>query len=85
MIVRAMYGVGETTTAQFMAEINNVRRFPRRSSIMGFAGGDSAVNQSGKLEAQSTRTAKRGSPHLRKTLYQITCTYLRKTPVDVPV
>ena len=45
--VRVMYGVGETTAAQLMAEIGDVRRFPRRSSIAGFAGVDPAVNQSG--------------------------------------
>ena len=28
--VRAMYGVGETTAAQLMAEIGDVLRFPRR-------------------------------------------------------
>lgn len=83
--VRAMYGVGETTAAQLMAEIGDVRRFPHRSSIVGFAGIDPAVNQSGKHETQSTSTTKRGSPHLRKTLYQIVCTYLRKAPADEPV
>ena len=83
--VRAMYGVGETTAAQLMAEIGDVRRFPRRSSIVGFAGVDPAVDQSGKHEAQSTPTTKRGSPHLRKTLYQIVCTYLRKAPAGEPV
>ena len=75
--VHAMYGVGEITAAQLMAEIGDVRRFPRRSSIVGFAGVDPAVNQSGKHAAQSTPTTKRGSPHLRKTLYQIVCTYLK--------
>lgn len=64
--VRATYGVGETTAAQLMAEIGDVRRFPRRSSIVAFAGIDPAVAQSGKQEAQSTATTKRGSPHLRK-------------------
>ena len=83
--VRAMYGVGETTAAQLMAEIGDVRRFPRRSSIVGFAGVDPAVDQSGKHEAKSTPTTKRGSPHLRKTLYQIVCTYLKRSPVDEPV
>ena len=83
--VRAMYGVGETTAAQLMAEIGDVRRFPHRSSIVGFAGIDPAVNQSGKHETQSTSTTKRGSPHLRKPLYQIVCTYLRKAPADEPV
>ena len=83
--IYAMYGVGEITAAQLMAEIGDVRRFPRRSSIVGFAGVDPAVNQSGKHAAQSTPTTKRGSPHLRKTLYQIVCTYLRKAPEDEPV
>ena len=83
--VHAMYGVGEITAAQLMAEIGDVRRFPRRSSIVGFAGADPAVNQSGKHAAQSTPTIKRGSPHLRKTLYQIVCTYLKKSPAEEPV
>ena len=70
---------------KLMAEIGEVRRFPRRISIVGFASVDPAVNQSGKHEAQSTPTTKRGSPHLRKTLYQTVCTYLRKALADEPV
>ena len=84
-VVMAMYGVGDSLGPQLMAEIGDVRRFPHRSSIVGFAGIDPAVNQSGKHETQSTSTTKRGSPHLRKTLYQIVCTYLRKAPADEPV
>ena len=83
--VLAMYGVGETTAAQLIAEIGDVRRFPHRSSIVGFAGVDPAVNQSGKHETQSNPTTKRGSPQLRKVLYQIVCTYLKKSPADEPV
>ena len=83
--VLAMYGVGEITAAQLMAEIGDVRRYPRRSSLVAFAGVDPAVNQSGKREAQSNQTTKRGSPHLRKTLYQIVCTHLKKSPADEPV
>lgn len=83
--VLAMYGVGEITAAQLMAEIGDVRRYPRRSSLVAFAGVDPAVNQSGKHEAQSNQTTKRGSPHLRKTLYQIVCTHLKKSPADEPV
>ena len=83
--VRAMYGVGEKTAPQLMAEIGDVRRFPRRSSIVSFAGVDPAVDESGKHISKSNPTTKRGSPHLRKTLYQIVCTYLRKAPTDEPV
>ena len=83
--VLAMYGIGAITAAQLIAEIGDVRRFPRRSSLVGFAGVDPAVNQSGKHETQSNPTTKRGSPHLRKTLYQIVCTYLKKSPAGEPV
>ena len=83
--VRAMYGVGETTCVQLMAEIGDIRRFPKRSSIVSFAGIDPAVDESGKHVSKSNPTTKRGSSHLRKTLYQIICTYLRKAPADEPV
>ena len=83
--VRAMYGVGRTTAAQLMAEIGDVRRFPKRSSIVGFAGIDPGVDNSGKHSASSVPTTKRGSSHLRKTLFQIICTYLKKAPADEPV
>ena len=65
-----------------MAEIGDVRRFPRRSSIVSCAGVDPAVDESGKHVSKSNPTTKRGSPHLRKTLYQVICTYLRKAPAD---
>ena len=75
-----MYGVGERNVLQLMAEIGDVRCFPRRSSIVSFAGVDLAVDESGKHVSKSNPTTKRGSPHLRKTLYQIVCTYLKKSP-----
>lgn len=59
--VLAMYGVGEATAAQLMAEIGDVRRFPRHSSIVGFAGADPGVDDSGKHSAKSVPTTKRGS------------------------
>ena len=83
--VRAMYGAGKTTAAQLIAEIGDVRRFPRRSSIVAFAGVDPGTDQSGKHAAKSVPTTKRGSPHLRKTLFQVVSTYLKKAPTDEPV
>ena len=38
-----------------------------------------------QCSSKSNPTTKRGSPHLRKTLYQIVCTYLKKSPTDEPV
>ncbi|MEG2041175.1 MAG: transposase [Hafnia sp.] len=80
-----MYGVGEITAAQLMAEIGDVRRFAHRSSLIAFAGIDPAVNQSGKQASQSNPSTKRGSPHLRKTLFQIVECYLKKSPADEPI
>ena len=83
--VHAMYGVGDTTSAQLIAEIGDIRNFPRRSSLVGFAGVDPAINDSGKSVGNSMAATKRGSPHLRKTLFQIMTIYLRLAPQDEPV
>lgn len=84
-IVSSMYGVGDITGAQLMAEIGDVRRFANRGALIAFAGVDPGVNESGKHSAQSVPTTKRGSPHLRKTLFQIVSTHLKQSPKDEPV
>lgn len=84
-VVHAMYGVGDITGAQLMAEIGDVRRFANRGALIAFAGVDPGVNESGKHSSQSVRTTKRGSPHLRKTLFQIVSTHLKLSPQDEPV
>lgn len=83
--VHAMYGVGETTAAQLIAEIGDIRNYPRRSSLVGFAGIDPEVDQSGKKSSKSKPSTKRGSPHLRKTLFQIMTIYLQHSPADEAV
>jgi transposase len=84
-IVLAMYGVGEITGAQLMAELGDIRRFDNRGSIVAFAGIDPEVNQSGSYNRESNPVSKRGSPHLRKTLFQVVETYLKKSPPNEPV
>jgi transposase len=83
--VRSMYGVGEITGAQLMAELGDVRRFANRGSIVAYAGIDPEVNQSGNYERVSNPASKRGSPHLRKTLFQVVSTYLKRSPADETV
>ena len=84
-IVVAMYGVGDITAAQLMAELGDVRRFENRGSIVAFAGVDPEVNQSGSYERTSNPASKRGSPHLRKTLFQVVSTHLKRSPTNEPV
>jgi hypothetical protein len=83
--VRAMYGAGKITAAQLMAELGDVRRFNNRGAIVAFAGIDPEVNQSGSYKRSSNPASKRGSSHLRKTLFQVISTYLKRSPVDEPV
>ena len=83
--VMAMYGVGDVTGPQLMAEIGDVRNYPRRSSIVAFAGVDPEVDKSGKNQSDGKPTTKRGSPHLRKTLFQVMSIYLKLAPQDEPV
>jgi len=84
-MVQSMYGVGGITGAQLMAELGDVRRFDNRKSIVAFAGIDPEVNESGSYQRQSNPASKRGSSHLRKTLFQVVDTYLKKSPLDEPV
>jgi transposase len=83
--VLGMYGVGEITGAQLMAELGDVRNFANRGAIVAFAGIDPEVNQSGSYQRESNPSTKRGSPHLRKTLFQVVGTYIKKSPADEPV
>ena len=83
--VLSMYGVGEITAAQLMAELGDIRNFANRRAIVAFAGIDPEVNESGSYIRASNPSSKRGSPHLRKTLFQVVSTYLKRSPVDEPV
>jgi len=78
--VRAFYGVGEVTAAQLIAEVGDVRRFHSGRALIAYAGIDPLPKQSGTYEKKSTKTSKRGSASLRKTLYQIVVTHLRHSP-----
>ncbi len=68
-----------------LAEIGDVRRFPNRNSLVGFAGVDPCVDQSGKHFSKNNLTTKRGSAILRKTLFKVISTYVKRSPVEQPI
>ena len=68
-----------------MAEIGDVRRFERKQALVAFAGIDPMPNQSGDKNVRSNKSSKRGSPYLRKTLFNVIRTYLQCAPQDEPV
>ena len=84
-VVMGFHGVGDILGPQIMAEVGNVHRFPRKQSLVCYAGFDAPPHQSGSFEASSSRISKKGSPHLRKTLFQIMGGLLKTSPVDDPV
>ena len=84
-VVMAMNGVGPTLGPQLIAEIGDVTRFVKRGSLTAFAGVDPGKNDSGKHSQKSVPTSKKGSPHLRKTLFQIMDSLIQRSPADDPV
>jgi len=63
-------GVGKTLGAVILGEIGSIQRFDHASKLVAFAGIDASVNQSGEFEGTNNRMSKRGSPYLRRALYQ---------------
>ncbi len=84
-VVMAMDGVGSTLGPQLMAEIGDVTRFTHRGALTAFAGVDPGKNDSGKHVRKSVRTTKKGSPNLRKTLFQVMDGLIKRSPIDEPV
>ena len=84
-VVMEMRGVGDSLGPQLMAEIGDVTRFARRSSITSFAGVDPGADQSGGHEAKSVPTSKSGPPELRKALFLVMDCLLKTMPQDDPV
>jgi len=79
-VVSAFYGVGGILGPQLMAEIGDVRRFEKKGSLVQFAGLCDEPYQSGKFNATGLPISKKGSPHLRKTLFQVMESILQNKP-----
>lgn len=83
--VMSLYGVGHVFCSQLIAEIGDVRRFKHSKSLVAIAGIDPPPNQSGQVDTKSRSISKRGSPALRKTLFQIMSIIIQNKPADEPV
>ena len=84
-VVMEMYAVGKSLGPQLMAEIGDVMRFAGKQSLVAFAGVDPMPNQSGEKSTRSNKTSKRGSPYLRKALFNVMDIYLRLSPQEEPI
>ena len=63
-------GIGDTIAATILGEIGDINRFSSGAKLVAYAGVDAEISQSGEYESTSNKKSKRGSPYLRKALFQ---------------
>lgn len=63
-------GISDVTACVILGEIGSIGRFERPEQLVAFAGLDASVHQSGDFNSNRTRLSKRGSPYLRRALWQ---------------
>lgn len=63
-------GIGSVNAATILGEIGDIKRFSNPSKLVAYAGLDASVSQSGEYESTYNHMSKRGSPHLRRALFQ---------------
>ena len=64
-------GATELTITSLYGEISPIEAFGKPSQLVAFAGLDPKVFQSGQYDAPRRSISKRGSPYLRRTLWQM--------------
>ena len=63
-------GIGPVLGAVIFAEIGDITRFSSSAKLAAFAGIDPTVKKSGEFAGSKNRMSKRGSPYLRRALWQ---------------
>jgi len=63
-------GIGPVNEATILGEIGDINRFSTPSKLVAYAGLDASISQSGEFTSPNSKMSKRGSPHLRKAIYQ---------------
>lgn len=69
-MITTIPGIGSVTGATILGEIGDIHRFSNPKKLVAYAGIDASVTQSGEYEATHNVMSKRGSPYLRKALFQ---------------
>lgn len=79
--VTTITGIGSVTGAAIISEIGDISKFDSPKKLVAFAGIDASVSQSGEFEAIHNVMSKRGSPYLRKAIFQAALVAAFKDPV----
>lgn len=63
-------GIGPVLAATILSEVGDISRFSSPAKLAAFAGIDPSVNSSGEFVSVHNHMSKRGSPYLRRALWQ---------------
>ena len=73
--------MGPVLGATILSEIGDISRFPSAAKLAAFAGIDPTVKQSGEFSGTRNHMSKRGSPYLRRALWQASTIAVHYDPV----
>lgn len=79
--ITTITGIGSVTGATILSEIGDIAKFDSPKKLVAFAGIDASVSQSGEFESTHNVMSKRGSPYLRKAIFQAALIASFKDPV----
>lgn len=74
-------GIGPTIGATILGEIGDIQRFDSPVKLVAYAGIDASVSKSGQFESTHNVMSKRGSPYLRRAIYQAALVACNHDPV----
>ncbi|NBJ68015.1 MULTISPECIES: IS110 family transposase [Clostridia] len=80
-VIETIPGIGPITGATILGEIGDIHKFSNPKKLVAYAGIDTSVSQSGQFDATRNVMSKRGSPYLRKALFQAALVASRSDPV----
>lgn len=74
-------GIGNIIGAIILGEIGDINRFSNASKLVAYAGLDASISQSGEYESTRNHMSKRGSPYLRRAIFQAAFVASNNDPV----
>lgn len=74
-------GIGPVTGAVVLSEIGDITKFSSSAKLAAFAGIDPTVVQSGEFTGTHNHMSKRGSPYLRRAIWQAATVAIHYDPV----
>ena len=81
-IINSIYGIGETSAAQIIAELGDINRFNNIKELTAYCGLDPSIKQSGKSVNVHGPISKSGNKYMRKILYVAISNIIRLTAIS---